>query len=73
MGMSAATFKRKLKLHNTTFLTEKDRVHRQQAMFYVAEQGYSNEQVASALHFSDITNFSPRFQALDRAYSFLFS
>lgn len=62
MGMSAATFKRKLKLHNTTFLTEKDRVHRQQAMFYVAEQGYSNEQVASALHFSDITNFRRAFK-----------
>ncbi|QUI68766.1 helix-turn-helix domain-containing protein [Pseudoalteromonas sp. M8] len=62
MGMSAATFKRKLKLHQTTFINEKDRLHRQQAMFYVTEQGYSNEQIATALQFSDITNFRRAFK-----------
>ncbi|PCK33062.1 helix-turn-helix domain-containing protein [Pseudoalteromonas piscicida] len=62
LGVSAATFKRKLKLHNTTFINEKDRLNRQQAMFYVTEQGYSNEQVANALQFNDITNFRRAFK-----------
>ncbi|WP_440056088.1 helix-turn-helix domain-containing protein [Pseudoalteromonas sp. T1lg65] len=62
LAMSPATFKRKLKQHGTTFVQEKDKLLRQQAMFHVAEQGLSNEQAARALQFDDITNFRRAFK-----------
>lgn len=62
LGVSPATFKRKLKLHGTSFVAERDAMQRQQAMFYVKEQGLSNEQAAQALQFNDITNFRRAFK-----------
>ncbi|MBD1582130.1 helix-turn-helix domain-containing protein [Pseudoalteromonas sp. S16_S37] len=62
MGMSSATLKRKLKQHNTSFKLLKDEWQKQQSLIYITAQGYSNEQVAQALAFSDITNFRRAFK-----------
>jgi AraC-like DNA-binding protein len=62
LHMSPATLKRKLKLHRTQFSELKDQVRQQRAIFAMLEQGYSNEKVAEALQFSDLTNFRRTFK-----------
>ncbi|OUL57942.1 helix-turn-helix transcriptional regulator [Pseudoalteromonas ulvae] len=62
LQMSPATLKRKLKLHRTQFSELKDQVRQQRAIFAMLEQGYSNEKVADALQFSDLTNFRRTFK-----------
>ena len=62
LGLSPATFKRKLKAHHTSFVQLRDRVRHQQAIFDMVELGNSNEQVASSLQFADLTNFRRAFK-----------
>ena len=62
LALSAATLKRKLKAHGTSYQQLLDIYRQQQAIFHLTEQGLSNEKVASALHFSDITNFRRSFK-----------
>ncbi|CAH9061803.1 hypothetical protein PSECIP111951_02564 [Pseudoalteromonas holothuriae] len=62
LNISSATLKRKLKQHNTTLKTLKDELQKQQSLIYITERGYSNEQVATALAFNDITNFRRAFK-----------
>ncbi|OHU88086.1 MULTISPECIES: helix-turn-helix transcriptional regulator [Pseudoalteromonas] len=62
MGYSCATFKRKLKQHQTSFKELKDELQKQQSLFNITELGYSNEQAAAALSFSDTTNFRRAFK-----------
>ncbi|NOU49173.1 helix-turn-helix domain-containing protein [Pseudoalteromonas sp. JBTF-M23] len=62
MGISSATLKRKLKQHNTSFKMLKDEWQKQQSLIYITAQGYSNEKVAQALAFTDITNFRRAFK-----------
>ena len=60
--MSPATFKRKLKKHNTSFqqLQDQARLHTSLYLFHV--NGWSNEQVAHYLNFNDTTNFRRAFK-----------
>ncbi|MDP5214657.1 helix-turn-helix domain-containing protein [Pseudoalteromonas tunicata] len=60
--ISPATLKRKLKQHGCQFSELKDQVRQQKAIFAMLEQGYSNEKVAFALQFSDLTNFRRTFK-----------
>jgi AraC-like DNA-binding protein len=62
LSISTATFKRKLASHNTSYQHLLDLYRQQQAIFQLTEQGHSNETVAYALHFSDITNFRRSFK-----------
>nr|WP_239032138.1 AraC family transcriptional regulator [Pseudoalteromonas sp. MMG022] len=62
MGYSCATFKRKLKQHQTSFKELKDELQKQQSLFNITERGYSNEQAAAALSFNDTTNFRRAFK-----------
>lgn len=60
--MSPATFKRKLKKHQTSFqqLQDQARLHTSLYLFHV--NGWSNEQVAHYLRFNDTTNFRRAFK-----------
>ncbi len=60
--MSPATFKRKLKKHNTSFqqLQDQARLHTSLYLFHV--NGWSNERVAQFLNFNDTTNFRRAFK-----------
>lgn len=60
--MSVATLKRKLAAHNTSYQKLLDLYRQQQAIFYLIDQKESNEKVAEALNFSDITNFRRSFK-----------
>jgi AraC-like DNA-binding protein len=62
LAVSPATLKRKLALHHTSYQHLLDLYRQQQAIFQLTEQGHSNEKVANALHFSDITNFRRSFK-----------
>jgi AraC-like DNA-binding protein len=55
--MSAASLKRKLSEHQTSFSDLHDNIRRQQAIFYLQVQKLNNEQSAVKMAFSDITNF----------------
>jgi AraC-like DNA-binding protein len=61
-NISPSTFKRKLAAHNTSYQYLLDTFRQQQAIFQLTEQGDSNEKVAKALNFSDITNFRRSFK-----------
>lgn len=62
LNVSSATVKRKLTAHNTSYQQLLDCYRQQQAIFQLIEQGHSNEKVAIALKFSDITNFRRSFK-----------
>ncbi|KAF7769907.1 hypothetical protein PCIT_a2831 [Pseudoalteromonas citrea] len=62
LRVSPATLKRKLKQHNTTLQTLKDALQKQHAVINIGERGYSNEQTADHLQFSDVTNFRRTFK-----------
>jgi len=62
MGISVATLKRKLKLHNTSLQMLKDQGQKQQAVVNILERGCSNEQVAQQLDYADMTNFRRNFK-----------
>ncbi|MBO9493531.1 AraC family transcriptional regulator ligand-binding domain-containing protein [Thalassotalea sp. G20_0] len=59
--MSPATLKRKLKKHRTHFQALQDIVRKQVAVYLFNYRGYSNEQVAEWLNFSDTSNFRRAF------------
>ncbi len=56
-GISAATFKRRLQHEGTHFQAQLDRARTVIAMDLYLRRGFSNEAVASYLHFKDRTNF----------------
>lgn len=62
LNISSATLKRKLKNHNTSLQTLKDALAKQHAVINITERGYSNEQTALQLNFSDLTNFRRTFK-----------
>lgn len=59
---SPASFKRRLKKHDTTFQEQLDQVRREVALYLYQMKGYSNEEVAQYLGFNDITNFRRSFK-----------
>ncbi|XKY15648.1 AraC family transcriptional regulator ligand-binding domain-containing protein [Stutzerimonas stutzeri] len=59
---SPASFKRRLKKHDTTFQEQLDVVRREVALYLYQMKGYSNEEVAQYLGFNDITNFRRSFK-----------
>lgn len=61
-AMSPATFKRKLHKHTTSYQQQHDQVRLQVALYLYQVKGYSNDQVASHLHFHDATNFRRSFK-----------
>ncbi|ASP40143.1 AraC family transcriptional regulator [Bacterioplanes sanyensis] len=56
-GLSPATCKRKLKKHHSSFQQLQDRVRLEQCQYRFHVCGWTNEQVAAHLGFSDVTNF----------------
>ncbi len=62
LKMSVSTLKRKLSAHKTSYQYLLDLYRQQQAVFQLTEQGFSNEKVAEALNFSDMTNFRRSFK-----------
>jgi len=62
LGISLATLKRKLASHNTCYQQLLDLYRQQQAVLLLTEFGQSNDEIASALKFSDITNFRRSFK-----------
>jgi AraC-like DNA-binding protein len=56
-SMSAATFKRKLKEHEYSYRELIEEVRREQAIVLLAMKKLNNEQSASQMAFSDLTNF----------------
>lgn len=61
-SMSPASLKRKLQKHGTHFQEQLDLMRMQMALTLYWIRGYSNEQVAAHLHFSDTTNFRRSFK-----------
>jgi len=57
LGMSKATVKRKLSDYGLSFQGLHDSVRKHQALHWLQQPGYSNEQVAEYLQYSDVTNF----------------
>lgn len=62
LNVSTATLKRKLSNHNTSFQKLYDLQRQQEAIFRLITIGHTNEMVAHALNFSDITNFRRSFK-----------
>lgn len=62
LGYSAATLKRKLASHGTSYQQLIDSMRQQTAVFLLTEQGFNNEKIAHELKFSDITNFRRSFK-----------
>lgn len=60
--MSPATFKRKLKRHNSSFQKLHDLVRKQVSLYLLQLHGYNNEQVARHLAFADVNNFRRSFK-----------
>ncbi|MHC6226153.1 AraC family transcriptional regulator [Pseudomonas sp. X10] len=59
---SPASFKRRLARHGTNFQEQFDRVRRDLALYLYQVKGYSNDEVAQYLGFSDNTNFRRSFK-----------
>lgn len=62
LEVSPATLKRKLAAHNTSYQRLLDLYRQQQAIFQLTEQGINNQDIATALDFSDCTNFRRSFK-----------
>jgi len=61
-AMSSATFKRKLKQHNTSFQKIQDRARLRTCLYLQHEKQWSNQQIAQFLKFSDSNNFRKAFK-----------
>ena len=61
-AMSSATLKRKLSKHHSHFQAQYDLVRKCLALYLINRQGWSNEQVASYLHFHDANNLRRAFK-----------
>lgn len=61
-GMSSASFKRKLKKHQSHFQALYDQVRKDLAVYWIHQEGWSNEQVAQKLHFHDVANLRRAFK-----------
>ena len=61
-GMSAATLKRKLKHHDTHFLQLLDQVRTHVALDLYLSKGFSSDEVAAYLNFTDRANFRRSFK-----------
>lgn len=61
-GMSSATFKRKLKKHHSHFQAQYDLVRKDLAIYWLHQEGWSNEQIARKLHFHDAANLRRAFK-----------
>ncbi|MHC8305506.1 AraC family transcriptional regulator [Pseudomonas sp. PB3P13] len=61
-AMSPATLKRKLHKHETGFQQQVDRVRKHVALYLYQVKGFSNEQVADYLSFTDAANFRRSFK-----------
>ncbi|MAD46403.1 MAG: AraC family transcriptional regulator [Oceanospirillaceae bacterium] len=61
-AMSPATFKRKLKKHNSQFQQLQDMARLHVCLYLLHIKGMNNEQVAARLHFNDTTNFRRAFK-----------
>lgn len=59
---SPASLKRRLSKHGTSFQEQLDQTRRDLALYLYQIRGYSNDEVASSLGFSDITNFRRSFK-----------
>ncbi|MFL0806081.1 MAG: AraC family transcriptional regulator [Oceanobacter sp.] len=62
LGMSSATFKRKLRKHNRQFQGMQDQVRFHTSVYLIHINGWSNEQIAEYLAFSDSNNFRRAFK-----------
>ncbi|MCU4675949.1 AraC family transcriptional regulator [Catenovulum sp. 2E275] len=62
LGLSTATFKRKLKQHNTRYLALQDDYFKQNAVRFIKDSNCTNEHLANQLGFSDIANFRRAFK-----------
>ena len=60
--MSSATFKRKLKLHGTSFQKVQDQARLSVCMYLFHQKKWNNQQVASYFKFSDANNFRKAFK-----------
>ncbi len=54
--MSSASLKRKLQKHHTHFQAQYDAVRKDLALYWMNQEGMSNEQIACRLHFHDAAN-----------------
>ena len=61
-GYSSATFKRKLADHNVSYQSLLDAVRGQQAIFQLIIYQHSNEEIATSLDFTDVSNFRKAFK-----------
>ena len=62
LGMSSATFKRRLKQHSTRFLALQDEYYRHQVLSIGNDKPASNEELAGKLGFNDVANFRRAFK-----------
>jgi AraC-like DNA-binding protein len=60
--MSSASLKRKLQKHHTHFQAQYDAVRKDLALYWMNQEGMSNEQIASRLHFHDAANLRRAFK-----------
>ncbi len=60
--MSSASLKRKLQKHHTHFQAQYDAVRKDLALYWMNQEGISNEQIASRLHFHDTANLRRAFK-----------
>jgi AraC-like DNA-binding protein len=61
-AMSSATLKRKLVKHGSHFQAQYDLVRKHLALYLINRKGWTNEQVASHLHFHDANNLRRAFK-----------
>jgi AraC-like DNA-binding protein len=61
-GYSSATLKRKLASHQLTYQGIIDAIRSQQAIFQLIVCQHSNEKIADALYFNDVSNFRKAFK-----------
>jgi AraC-like DNA-binding protein len=60
--MSSASLKRKLQKHHTHFQAQYDAVRKDLALYWMNQEGMSNEQIANRLHFHDAANLRRAFK-----------
>lgn len=61
-GCSSATLKRKLATHQLSYQSLIDNIRSQEAMFQLLVYQHSNEKLAEALYFNDVSNFRKAFK-----------
>ncbi len=61
-GMSSASFKRKLKKHNSCFQAQYDQVRKDLTLMWLDQGMWSTEQIAQNLHFYDVANLRRAFK-----------